>query len=225
MIGSSETCRVFAVAAIVVIAACSSSSSGTTVKPPDAGGHDAGGHDAAEHHDAGGHREAGDDAASCAAAPKCTGKLSGGVNATLSTCTLSSEQGLASGFGEVTFSFAAEGGASAGSISGTGNISTTGKFKVATYTPSSGLWNDTGTTGVAADSLWTVSWSPNASTTVMAECNGIKSPDEIDSLCAPTTLDITSIDSCDDIHGTLDLTLPAYAGPPATPAVSIQLAF
>ncbi len=205
-----------------ILAACSSSSSGTEVGGGDAGHRrdSATGHDAAA--------DARRDAASCSATgamPTCTGTLSGGVDATLTACSLTREEGLAEGFGEYTFELSATGGAGVGAIAGSGNVSTKNKFAVGKYTPTTGLWNDTGTTGVAADSLWTISWSPSASSTVMAECNGIASPDEIDSICSAVTFDITSIDACDAAHGTLDLTVPAYAGPPSTPAVTVHLTF
>jgi hypothetical protein len=56
----------------------------------------------------------------------------------------------------------------------------------------------------------------------MAECNGVKSPDEIPSLCTGATVDITGVDGCHDIHGTVDVTVPAYMG---IPAVTVQLSF
>ncbi len=178
---------------------CSGSSSGATTKD-----------------DAGDHPDAHAESATCPSMPACTGSLSGGVSGALATCSLSPLQGGTKlGFGEVTFSFTADG--ASGQVTGSGNVSTKGEFAPGTYVSDGGLWNDTGSTGTAADSLWTVTWG-----SYMAECNGIHSPDEIDSLCADAALDITSIDSCNIIHGTFDTTVPAYM---ATPAVNIHLSF
>jgi len=190
-----------------VSTACSSSSTTGTPPKEDAGEQrDSGGqHDASDHHDAGAD-------GGCPASPKCTGSVSGGVTGEMTACTLSPEQGQKLGIGKVTFSFTADGGA-AGQVMGSGEVSTKGGFSAGTYVSDGGLWNDI----TAADSLWTVSFG-----SVMPQCNGTMSPDEIDSLCAGATLDVTSVDSCTDIHGTFDTTIPAYMG---APSVTIHLAF
>jgi hypothetical protein len=146
----------------------------------------------------------------------CTGSLSGGVEGTLTSCTLSAEQGAAVGFGEVTFEFAVGSG-----ITGSGNVSTKGKFDVASYTTDAGLWNDTGMTGTAADSLWSVV-SPGDGAMVTAECNGIASPDETPNVCQGAALDVTGVDSCHYIHGTLTVDIPTFRG---IAGVTIHLSF
>ncbi len=219
------TSRSAAVAAglmvVGLLGACSASSTGGTEPAKDAGPTK----DTGSTKEAGAHKDAkggADTGSPCSSQPTCTGRLSGGVTGPLTTCTASGEQGTAVGFGEVTFSFTAGGDGGSGAITGSGNVSTTGKFKPGAYAVDAGLWNDTGSTGVGRDSLWTVSWTGASGTAVMAECNGIASPDETPSLCTGATLDLTGVDACDDVHGTFEVTLPAYMG---TPSVTVQLSF
>ena len=145
----------------------------------------------------------------------CTGTVSGGISGTVTNCTVSGEDGLGVGFGEVTFSFGGSG--NGGVFTGTGNVSTTTKFNTATYSVDSGLWN---AMGPAADSLWSVITS--GTTPIMAECVGVSSPDEIHSVCESAVLDVTDVSSCNDLHGTFSLTIPAYN---SAPEVSVQLTF
>jgi hypothetical protein len=193
------------VSALSAMSGCSGSSSGTATAKEDSGAR----------HDSG--RDSGKDSGSCTSTPTCTGGVSGGVTADLATCTVSGIDGVKGQFAEVTFGFTANGGGSVGPITGGGDVSTKGSFAAGSYVSDGGLWNDTGTSGSAADSLWTVAWGSE-----MAECNGIHSPDDIDSLCADAKLDVTSIDPCNGIHGTFDTTIPEYMG---TPGVTIHLAF
>ena len=207
-----RTMRRFAFFSLLSLAVACSSSSAPTVKA-DGGLHDAHGGSSTG---SGTGSSSGSSSGSCGTSSTCTGSLSGGVEGTFTSCTVSAEQGAAVGFGEVTFEFAVGSG-----ITGSGNVSTKGKFDVASYRTDAGLWNDTGMTGTAADSLWSVV-SPGDGAMVTAECNGIASPDETPNVCQGAVLDVTRIDSCNYIHGTLTVDIPTFRG---VSGVTIQLSF
>jgi len=177
------------------------------------------------HHDAsdsGGRDAAPEAQAECASTFTCSGTLLGGVVANVVTCSVSGEDGLAAGFGEVSFNFTASIDDAGAQVTGSGNVSTKVSFQPGVYGIDAGLWNDDGTTGVAADSLWTVTWPSDAGAGETAVCNGIASPDEPPSVCAGAALDVTSVDSCGHLHGTFEVTIPAYM---MAPAVTVDLAF
>jgi hypothetical protein len=157
----------------------------------------------------------------CAATHACTGSVSGDLTGPLTSCTASSETGLPLGFGEVTLHFAFTDATSGALATGSGNVSTTGMFAPGTYAVDAGLWNDTGSSGTAADSLWTVGWSGDGRAT-MTQCNGIASPDAIPSVCVNSSLQVRSVDACGAIHGTLSLTVPSYMGS-ATVGIALEL--